>query len=106
MNLEKRKNSLPFTEIKSNGFYERTFSKSTNESELKWHFDQEDRIVVCEHDTNWLFQMDNELPIKIEKNKSIFIPEGEYHRIIKGDGDLIVKIKKLVKNNLDTTLVK
>ncbi len=39
--------------------------------------------------------MDNELPIKIEKNKSIFIPEGTYHRILKGDGDLIVKIKKI-----------
>jgi hypothetical protein len=88
-------NHLPFSEIKTSELYERTFSQNVNESELKWHFDEEDRIVFCEHDTNWLFQMDNELPIKIEKNKSIFIPEGTYHRILKGDGDLIVKIKKI-----------
>lgn len=88
-------NSLPFLEEKIDGFYQRTFSHDITESELKWHFDEEDRIVFCEHDTNWQIQMDNELPIKIEKNKSIFIPEGEYHRIIKGDGDLVVKIKKI-----------
>jgi hypothetical protein len=39
--------------------------------------------------------MDNELPVKIVKNKPIFIPEGHYHRIIKGTGDLVVKIKKI-----------
>lgn len=88
-------NDLPFSEVETTGIYERTFSQNVNESELKWHFDEEDRIVFCEHDTNWLFQMDNELPIKIEKNKFIFIPEGTYHRILKGDGDLIVKIKKI-----------
>jgi hypothetical protein len=63
--------------------------------ELKWHFDEQDRIVVCEHETDWLFQMDDELPINIKKNTPIFIPEGAYHRIIKGSGNLIVKVKKL-----------
>lgn len=88
-------NELPFTEKVINEFYERTFSKDLNENDLKWHWDEEDRIMVCESETNWMFQMDNELPIKIEKNKSIFIPRGEYHRIIKGSDDLILKIKKL-----------
>jgi len=86
--------SLPFSEKKFGDIYQRTFSQNINDSELKWHFDNEDRIVTCEHDTNWSFQMDNELPVKIQKNKSIFIREGEYHRIIKGDGNLILKISK------------
>jgi hypothetical protein len=93
-NQKNNLDTLPFIEKKENNIYERKFSKDVNESELKWHFDNEDRVVVCEHETNWLFQMDNKLPIKIEKNKSIYIPEGEYHRIIKGDGDLILKINK------------
>lgn len=92
----KKINDLPFTETKQGNIYERIFSENVNESELKWHFDNEDRLIICEHNTNWMFQMDNELPVKIEKNKSIFIPEGEYHRIIKGDGDLILKINKII----------
>jgi hypothetical protein len=87
--------SLPFKELLKEGFYIRTFSSDLKETELKWHFDEEDRVVVCEHYTDWLFQMDNELPVKIVKNKPIFIPEGEYHRILKGTGDLVVKVKKL-----------
>lgn len=88
---------FPFEELIKDGFNIRTFSSDLNESELKWHFDEQDRIVVCEHETDWLFQMDDQLPIKIEKNKPFFIPEGEYHRIIKGTGDLTVKVLKLDK---------
>ena len=89
--------NLPFIENISEGFHVRTFSSNLDESELKWHFDEEDRIIVCEHETNWQIQMDNELPQKIQKNKKYYIPEGEYHRVIKGTGDLIVKVKKLSK---------
>jgi len=88
-------NELPFTEEITEGYNVRTFLSTLDESELKWHFDEEDRIIVCEHDTDWQIQMDDELPIRIEKNKKYFIPEGEYHRVIKGNGDLIVKVKKL-----------
>lgn len=98
--------SLPFRENLIEGFHVRTFSSDLTETELKWHFDEEDRIVFCENETDWMFQMDNELPIKIEKNTPIFIPEGQYHRIIKGTGDLTVKVKKLVKKDLNPTLVK
>ena len=91
----------PFKEEKQNDFHIRTFSSDLSEMELKWHFDEQDRTVICEHDTDWMFQMDNELPIIIKKNTPIFIPEGTYHRIIKGKGDLIVKVKK----HLNTTLI-
>lgn len=93
--MKNTKNSLPFSEEKNGLFYERIFSGDITESELKWHFDLEDRIVVCEHETDWLLQMDNKLPVKIEKGLEYFIQEGEYHRIIKGTGDLKVKVLKL-----------
>ena len=92
----------PFKEEKQNDFYIRTFSSDLSEMELKWHFDEQDRTVICEHDTDWMFQMDNELPIIIKKNTPIFIPEGTYHRIIKGSGDLVVKVKK----HLNPTFIK
>lgn len=88
---------FPFKEELKNGFHIRTFSSQINETELKWHFDMEDRLVICENDTDWMFQIDNQLPIKIKKDNPIFIPEGEYHRIIKGTGDLTIKVKKLNK---------
>jgi len=93
---------FPFKEEQQDGFHIRTFSSDLSEMELKWHFDKEDRTVICEYDTDWLFQIDDELPINIKKNTPIFIPEGTFHRIIKGTGDLVVKVKK----HLNTTLVK
>ena len=86
---------LPFSEKINNGFYIRTFSSDLNENELKWHFDEEDRIVICENNTDWLFQFDNELPITINKNEPIFIQKNIFHRIIKGTNNLKLKIKKL-----------
>lgn len=86
---------LPFTEILDDGYHIRTFKSDLTEMDLKWHFDEEDRIVVCTEDTDWMFQMDDQLPTKIVRNTPIFIPEGEYHRIIKGTGDLTVKVKKI-----------
>jgi hypothetical protein len=86
---------LPFSEKINNGFYIRTFLSDLNENELKWHFDEEDRIVICENDTDWLFQFDNELPITINKNEPIFIQKNIFHRIIKGTNNLKLKIKKL-----------
>jgi hypothetical protein len=86
---------LPFKEELINGFHVRVFSSIVEEGELKWHFDDEDRIVISEYETDWMFQMDNQIPFRIPQNEPIYIPEGEYHRIIKGSGDLTVKVKKI-----------
>jgi len=72
----------------------RTFSKDTPEEELKWHWDEEDRLVETVNESDWLFQFDNQLPEKM--HKPIFIPAGVIHRAIKGSGDLIVKITKSI----------
>jgi hypothetical protein len=37
-------------------------------------------------------QYDDALPIMLEKNKVYFIQAETYHRIIKGNGNLILKI--------------
>ena len=58
-----------------------------------WHRDREDRIIESIGETDWLFQIDDELPKKIDGE--IFIPKGVYHRIIKGSGNLKIKLQKL-----------
>lgn len=85
---------LPFIEeqIGENVFI-RIFSEETDSSEFIWHRDREDRIIESIDMTNWKIQLDNELPKEI--NSSVFIPMEVYHRLIKGDGSLKLKVIKL-----------
>ena len=71
----------------------RTFLETVEDSELKWHTDNEDRLIKPTHKTNWMVQLDNELPQKLSENHEILIPKGVYHRLIKGVGNLKIKVK-------------
>lgn len=85
----------PFTEDKlDENTSIRTFSKDTEDMELIWHIDREDRLIKVIEGTGWKFQLDNKLPIVLEKDSSIFIPKGEFHRVIKDSEctDLIIEI--------------
>jgi quercetin dioxygenase-like cupin family protein len=42
----------------------------------------------------WYFQKDNELPFEMKKGDTIFIPELSWHRIIKGNTTLTIKIQE------------
>ena len=86
--------NLPFREEKmGDALYEREFSIDVDPMELKWHYDEEDRIVTISEKTDWKIQFDNELPK--EMKCEIFIPKGVYHRVIKGSGSLRISVKKL-----------
>lgn len=86
--------SLPFTEKKiSHNVFIRTFSADLDTGELHWHRDHEDRIVIPIDETDWMVQLDNQLPIRLEGE--IFIPKGVYHRLIKGKNDLQIRLTKL-----------
>lgn len=86
--------SLPFeeTKLEENTFI-REFKQDTDSGELTWHRDREDRIVKSIEKTDWLVQIDNELPKSL--NEEVFIPMGVYHRVIKGTGNLKIKLKKI-----------
>jgi hypothetical protein len=88
--------TLPFQETKlGDNTFIREFVQDTDSGEFMWHRDRESRIIESIDETDWLIQIDNELPKKI-KGK-IFIPMGVYHRLIKGTGDLKINLTKLVK---------
>ena len=87
--------NFPFTQEQSDGKIIRTFSSDVDSDELKWHYDLNDRIVNVVGGDNWLLQFDNQLPEKLTPLKEYFIPKGVYHRVIKGDGDLVVTITEL-----------
>lgn len=89
------KHSLPFQETKiSDNTFIREFGQDTDSGEYAWHRDREDRIIESIGDTDWMVQIDDELPKKIEGE--ILIPMGIYHRLIKGTGDLKIR---LIKNH-------
>ena len=85
--------NFPFKEHIEEGYHIRTFSEDTDDMELVWHRDKEDRIVESVGDTDWMIQIDNRLPEKIDGK--IFIPRETYHRLIKGNGSLKLKLVKL-----------
>jgi hypothetical protein len=72
----------------------REFNNDIDIVELMWHRDNEDRLVEALHNTDWQIQLDNQLPVLLDK--PIFIPKHQYHRVIKGNGKLRIKINKLL----------
>jgi hypothetical protein len=93
-------NMNPYREnIAENGAKRRSFSKELHEAELVWHRDREDRLVYPTHDTDWMFQFENELPRYMSPDEAIFIPKNTFHRVIKGNGDLQVDIFEVVEES-------
>ena len=68
----------------------REFNENIDPIELKWHRDREDRIIEIVGKTDWKIQLENQLPTSI--NQPVRIPKGEWHRVIKGNGKLTLKI--------------
>lgn len=82
----------PYKENKIGSIINRVFDSNVNESELTWHRDREDRIVLPLNESDWYLQMDNELPVRLKTNEEYYIPKNTYHRVIKGKNNLKVQI--------------
>ena len=85
----------PFEQIELNNKKIRTFSPEVEDDELKWHQDLNDRKVTILESGGWSFQMEDELPTKLQNAKQIFIPKLVWHRVIKGNNKLVVEIEEL-----------
>lgn len=72
----------------------REFDKNIDPHELMWHRDLLDRTVTVLEGEGWYFQLENQLPVELKQNNSIFIPRMECHRIIKGISTLKIKIEE------------
>ena len=73
----------------------REFDQNIDPIELMWHRDDEDRTIeVLECGGGWKFQLENELPVNLEPEATIFILRHEWHRVWKGTGNLRLKITK------------
>ena len=83
----------PYTDIETTDKYIiREFNENIDPIELLWHRDDEDRTIEIVGKTDWMLQLDNKLPTSL--NERIFIKRHEWHRVIKGQGKLKLKIYK------------
>jgi hypothetical protein len=73
----------------------RTFKVSLDDDELEWHVDFESRIITIIKSGGWLFQWDNQLPVALEDGAELYIYPYVWHRIHKGNSDLIIRVSKL-----------
>jgi len=84
----------PYTDIEiTDKYIIREFDENIDPIELMWHRDLEDRTVEVLEGNKWYFQRDNELPLELKEGVNIFIPALEWHRVIKGNTTLKIKIK-------------
>ena len=83
----------PYTDIEvTDKYIIREFNENIDPIELLWHRDLEDRTIEILEETDWKIQLDNNLPTSLKER--IFIQKQEWHRVIKGNGTLKLKIHK------------
>jgi quercetin dioxygenase-like cupin family protein len=86
---------FPFEEEQIDQYnFIRTFPADVDEMDLIWHADRENRVVTVLEGNGWKFQFDEELPIEMTDGLNISIFEGRIHRVIKGNGPLVIKLQK------------
>lgn len=91
-----RSSGKPYVDFKMmNGDTLRLFRKEICEEDLIWHRDLHDRDVKVEDCVGWKFQLDNELPVDLNIGDRFRIPKMTYHRVIKGDSDLLLRIRDI-----------
>jgi hypothetical protein len=92
----------PYTDIiESDNTVSRLFPATTKSEDLKWHMDDEDRTITVLNDTTWQFQFEDQLPVPLDG--PIFIRRHQWHRLIKGDGPLMISIFKHARTQTNKT---
>ena len=73
----------------------RAFNDDVSQDELNWHKDHEDRdVFVLSAGEGWGVQFEDKLPRRLVKNDRIVVKANEWHRVIKGDGEMQILIVK------------
>jgi len=86
---------FPFRESSLGGkLFLREFRENVDPEELIWHQDREDRVIKVIESNGWKLQLDNQLPVLLEKDSTYNIPAYVYHRVIKGSGRLLIEVEK------------
>jgi quercetin dioxygenase-like cupin family protein len=85
----------PYTDIEiTDKYIIREFNENIDPIELLWHRDLHDRKITILEGSGWYFQKDNKLPFELKEGIHILIYAKEWHRVIKGNSLLKIKIEE------------
>jgi quercetin dioxygenase-like cupin family protein len=87
--------SKPYTQKTSSDKFYRIFLESVDPDTLVWHRDANTRHVKTLEGQGWKLQLDNNLPVELVIGETYLVPKEEWHRLIKGKGNLKVEITEL-----------
>jgi len=91
LNQTSEDSGKPYTDLEiTDKYILRKFGDNIDPIELMWHRDDQDRTIEIIGETDWAIQLDNNLPTSL--NDRIFIKRHQWHRVIKGTGNLLLKI--------------
>jgi quercetin dioxygenase-like cupin family protein len=79
-------------QLQENSFFRVFELNELDDDELHWHRDHNDREVYVVCGKGWKFQKENKMPIELIEGDVININKMDYHRLIKGKTNLILKI--------------
>lgn len=82
----------PYFETRLDNTIYRRFKGTVEETDLVWHRDKNDRQIKVVEGQGWQLQFDNELPVELVEDETYFIASEQYHRLIKGQGELVLEI--------------
>lgn len=86
---------FPFQEVAlGNNEFIRLFYANLDTSELIWHWDREDRDIQVLQAGGWKYEEEGLKVKALKDGEQFFIPQGKWHRVLKGGGDLIIKVVK------------
>lgn len=84
----------PYTQTQEGNKIHRRFPHNVEDDELKWHTDAADRRVTIIESNGWKLQMDNMLPVLLDVGSVHTILKDTWHRLHKGNGDLVILIEE------------
>lgn len=82
----------PYSESRKGSRILREFRGDVESRDLIWHQDKSDRRVTVIEGRGWRLQMQDGLPFTLIEGNTYDIPARTWHRLIKGQGGLRVKI--------------
>ena len=75
-----------------NNTWIRVFESQQDGTEFVWHRDKEDRLVEVVSGDGWKFQYDDNVPFDLQRGMRLEIDAYSYHRILKGNNTLVLRI--------------
>ena len=82
----------PYSELRRGDTILREFRGDVDAEDLVWHQDKSDRSVTVVRGEGWKLQMQQGLPFQLVEGNTYNIPARTWHRLIRGQGNLRVKI--------------